>query len=335
MNKIFKILILIVYTFAIFSVAFLVVSLTDKGANFKDYTDKTADENIAVVTQIAEKRKTKKQTKSDYEESAYDLYFYIKKTSTANLENIYVYIAVETEDGIRYVQSTSEKSLTGTSTVVSTISILNSSNNDFAVNEVIDEEGTIKQINRIPENIYVKVVYNKVVDKQKNPCELNCKIAYDDVDKESFNDFEKREIATNSNGSTQNIEYKNDFVAIKFLKLPYAKTETAEAYSDYRLSSVKIIKSNLPTNVAISKIKIEVTAEITNTRLVNEKYFSKYVRLFVYEGSLVADIANSRTTSLAEEYGVEKIYFNLEIELENKEVHNFKYYVLTSELLED
>ena len=333
MNRIFKILILIVYTFAIFTVAFLIVSLTDKGADFRDYTDKTADENIAVVTQVIEKRKTKKQTKTDYEKSAYDLYFYIKKTSSADLENIYIYIAVETEDGIRYVQSTSEKSLTGSSTVVSTISVLNSNSNSFAVNEIVDEEGTVKQINKIPENIYVKVIYNKVVDKQKEPHELNCKIAYDDINNEKFDDFEQRSIITLSNGSTQNIDYKADFLAIKFLKIPYEKTATAEAYSDYRISSVKIIKNNLPTNVSISKIKMEVTAEITNTNIINEKYFSKYVRLFVYEGSLVSDIANSRTTSLAEEYNVEKIYFNIEVKLENNEIHNFKYYVLTSELL--
>ena len=66
------------YTFAIFAVAFLIVSFSNKGANFKDYSDKSADENIAVVTQISEKRKNKKQTKTDFEESAYDLYFYIK-----------------------------------------------------------------------------------------------------------------------------------------------------------------------------------------------------------------------------------------------------------------
>ena len=89
----------------------------------------------------------------------------------------------------------------------------------------------------------------------------------------------------------------------------------------------------LGTSLPISKIKLEITAEITNKNLVNEKYFSKYVRLFVYEGSLVADISNSRTVSLADEYQVEKVYFNVEVELENKEVHNFKYYVLASNLL--
>ena len=73
----------------------------------------------------------------------------------------------------------------------------------------------------------------------------------------------------------------------------------------------------------------------SDEKIVNEKYFSKYVKLFVYEGSLVANIANSRTVSLAEDYEVEKIYFNIEVELENKEVATYKYYVLTSELLDN
>lgn len=335
MNRIFKTLILVVYTFAIFAIAFLIVSLSDKGANFKDYSDETADENIALVTQIVEKRKNSKQTETDYEESAYDLYFYIKKLTSADLENIYVYISVETEDGIRYVQSTSEKTLKGSSTVLSTISILNSSNSDFAVNEVVEEDGVIKQINKIPEQIYVKVVYNKVVNDQKTPCELNCKIKYDDINKESFDGFEQRTIVTNSNGSTKKIDSKNDYVSIKFLKLPYNNDTTKVPYSDYRFSSLTIEKTMLPTNVAISNVKIEVTAEATNEKIVNEKYFSKYIKLFVYEGSPVANIANSRTVSLAEDYEVEKIYFNIEVELENKEVAKYKYYVLTSELLDN
>lgn len=337
MNRIFKTLILVVYTFAIFAVAFLIVSLTDKGVSFKDYSDNTADENIAVVTQIVEKRKNSKQTKTEYEESAYDLYFYIKKKTSVNLENIYVYVAVETEEGIRYVQSSSAKSLTGSSTILSTISILNASNSDFAVNEVVDEEGTIKHINKIPENLYIKVSYDKVVNDQKTPCELNCKIKYDDINKEKFDDYEKRDIITTSGGATQNIDCKNDYISIKFLKIFNEKTNTAEAYNDYRISNVKRVINNLPTNVAVSKIKIEVTAEITNESLLNKEYFSKYVKLFVYEGSLVAnsDIANSRTVSLADEYEVEKVYFNLEIELENGEQQNIKYYVLTSELLDN
>lgn len=335
MNRLFKTLILVVYTFAIFAVAFIIVALTDKGANFKDYKEKTADENIALVTQIVEKRKNSKQTSTDYEESAYDLYFYIKKITSADLENIYIYVAVETEDGIRYVQSSSAKTLTGSSTVLSTISILNSSNNDFAVNEVVDEDGVTKQINRIPEKIYVKVVYDKIVDKESTPNELNCLINYDDVNKENFENFEKREIITTSNGSTQSIDSKNDFIAIKFLKIFYEKDGNQVAYNDYRISSVKKINSNLPTNVAIEKIKLEVTAEITNENLLNKSYFSKYVKLFVYEGSLASDISNSRTVSLADEYNVEKIYFNIEIQLENKEIHTFKYFVLTSELLDN
>lgn len=334
MNRIFRILILIVYTFAIFAVAFIIVSLTNKGPAFSEYSDKAFDENIAVVTQVVEKRKNSKQTKTDYEESAYDLYFYIKKTSTLDLNDIFVYIAVETEDGIRYVQSTSGKELKGTTTITSTISITNSSAGDFAVNEVTEENDVVKQINKIPQTVYVRVSYDKVVEKQDVACELNYKFDYDDVTKESFDDYEQRNVVVSGSNTTQYIEYnKNEYVYLKFLKVPVETSSDEVKYSDYRLSNVKIVKSILPEEIMISKIKIEVFAEITNELLLTKEYFSKYVKLFVYEGALAADITSSRTSSLADEYKVEKVYFNIEIELSDGETANYKYYVLDSNLL--
>lgn len=330
MNRIFKILILIVYTFAIFAVAFIIVSLTNKGPAFSEYSDKASDENIAVVTQVIEKRKNSKQTKTDYEESAYDLYFFIKKTSTLDLNDIFVYIAVETEDGIRYVQSTSGKELKSTTTITSTISITNSSAGDFAVNEVAEEDGVVKHINKIPQTVYVRVSYDKVVEKQDVACELNYKFNYDDVTKESFDDYEQRKVVVSGSNTTQYIEYNKEYVSMKFLKVPVETSSDSVQYSDYRLSNVKVY---LPKGIIISKIKIEVFAEITNESILTKDYFSKYVKLFVYEGALVGDIANSRTSSLADEYEVEKVYFNVEIELSDGDTANYKYYVLTSDLL--
>ena len=196
---------------------------------------------------------------------------------------------------------------------------------------------------------YSKVVINGVIahvfdTKGLNECEVRLSssstvaklssLRYDDINKEKFEGFEKRDILTTSNDATDKIDSKNDYIAIKFLKLPKLNQESTEDYNDYRISTLRIVKSNLPTNVAISKIKLEVTAETTNFTQSDTKHFSKYVKLFVYEGALVADIPNSRTVSLAEEYKVEKIYFDIEVELENGKVENFKYYVLTSELLE-
>lgn len=334
MNRILKILILIIYTFAIFALAFLIVSITEKGVNFKDYSEISKDDNIAVVTQIIEKRQNKKQTKTDYEKSSYDVYFFIKKTSSVELKNLYVYVAAETEDGIRYVQSTSAKNISASSSIISTISVINSSSNSFAVNQIEETDGNVTQINRIPECFYIKVAYDKVVNGTTTNHELNYKVRYDDINKEKFEGFEKRDIITTGSGNTDYIDYKNEYIQIKFLKIPKLNQTSTEDYNDYRISTLKIVKSNLPTNVAISNIKLEVTAEITDFSQCDTKHFSKYVKLFVYDGALVSDIPNSRTVSLAEAYKVEKIYFDIEVELENKQVSNFKYYVLTSELLE-
>ncbi|MBE6130990.1 MAG: hypothetical protein E7183_04640 [Erysipelotrichaceae bacterium] len=297
--------------------------------NYNEYLDYYFDENISVTTQIIEKRKNSNQAGNDYEESVYDLYFYIKKTSSFDLQNIRVYVDVKTKDGIKSSKSITSKDLQGPMTIVSTISITN-----FLVNKVVIEEGKIKNINEIPEFLYFKISYNIIVNEQVESCELNYKIKYDDVTKESFNGYEQRQVVVSSSNTTQYVDYKNDYVSMKFLKVPVETSGDTVKYSDYRLSNVKIVKNNLPKESSISKIKVEVFAEIGNEAILTKDYFSKYVKLFVYEGALAADITSSRTSSLADEYEVEKIYFNVEIELDNGDSANYKFYVLTSDLLE-
>lgn len=297
--------------------------------NYDEYLDYSFDENIAVVTQVIEKRKNSNQTDTGYEESVYDFYFYIKKISSLDLTDISVSVDVKTKDGIKSSKSITSKDLQGPMTIVSTISITN-----FLVNKVVIEEGKIKNINEIPEFLYFKISYNIIVNEQVESCELNYKIKYDDVTKESFNGYEQRQVIVSSSNTTQYVDYKNDYVSMKFLKIPVVTSSDTVKYSEYRLSNVKIVKNNLPANTSISKIKIEVFAEIGNEAMITKDYFSKYVKLFVYEGALAADITNSRTSSLADEYNVEKVYFNVEIELSNGDSANYKFYVLTSDLLE-
>lgn len=297
--------------------------------NYDEYLDYSFDENIAVVTQVIEKRKNSNQTDTGYEESVYDFYFYIKKISSLDLTDISVSVDVKTKDVIKSSKTTKSKDLQGSVTIVSTIRI-----SDFLVNKVVIEEGKVKNISEIPELVYFKISYNKIVNEQVESCELNYKIKYDDITKESFDNYEQRQVVVSDNNTTQYVEYKNDYVLMKFLKIPVETSSDTVKYSDYRLSNVKIVKSNLPANTSISKIKIEVFAEITNEAIITKDYFSKYVKLFVYEGALVADIMSSRTASLADEYNVEKVYFNVEIELSNGDSANYKFYVLTSDLLE-
>ena len=146
MKRIEKILILILYTFGLFAIVGLIAVFSNNGPAFKDYTEKSQDENIAVVTQVLEQRKSAKELSAEYEKSEYNVHFFIKKTNSSNLTDIYVYVAAETEEGIRYVQSTSAKSLEGSATVSSTIKVTNGSSKSskFAVNEIIVEDGDKK-----------------------------------------------------------------------------------------------------------------------------------------------------------------------------------------------
>ena len=81
MKRIEKILILILYTFGLFAIVGLIAVFSNNGPAFKDYTEKSQDENIAVVTQVLEQRKSAKELSAEYEKSEYNVHFFIKKTS--------------------------------------------------------------------------------------------------------------------------------------------------------------------------------------------------------------------------------------------------------------
>ena len=332
MKRIEKILILILYTFGLFAIVGLIAVFSNNGPAFKDYTEKSQDENIAVVTQVLEQRKSAKELSAEYEKSEYNVHFFIKKTNSSNLTDIYVYVAAETEEGIRYVQSTSAKSLEGSATVSSTIKVTNGSSKSskFAVNEIIVEDENVTHLNRIPKAFYVKVAYKETVNKEKVQHELNFKVDYNKAkDSENYDSFEKRNVTENG------IELKSDYISITFGKIYYEKSSSVKvAYNEFRLKSINIIKANLPSNVSISTIHIAVTAKITKNELVNSKYFSENVRLFDYQGTLASNISNSRSCNLSDEYNVEKIYFDVTITLEDGSVQHNQFYVVTAELSE-
>ena len=330
MNKLLKTLILILYTGAIFVVSLLIIKFTSKGANFNAYTDKPYDDNIAIVTQVIEKRSSKEETKTDYEKSEYDIHFYIKKTSSIDIKDLYTYVSVETKDGIGYVQSSSGKKMEGSTTIVSTIKVSNSSSNKFAINEVTKEEDSDKIIhtNKIPDKIYVKVVYNAVVNAEVTAHEINYTVDYNEVNTNGFENFEYREIEATK------IASKDDCLSIKFTRRDIEKTDNAPEYDEFRFSQLRIEKEKLPANVTIENIKIDVVGEISNKSKVNKEYFSDYIALFNYEGALVTNIANSRSVKVSEDYKVNKVYFRILVELENGEKLNYNYYVLASELKE-
>lgn len=333
MNKLFKTLILILYTSAIFIVALLIIKSTNKGANFEKYTSKSYDDNIAVVTQVIEKRSSKEETDTDYEKSEYDIHLFIKKLSSVDVKNLYAYFAIQTAEGVRYVQSTSGKAMEDTSSVISTIKVSNSSSNKFAVNEVVvdEEHDEIIYMNRIPDKIYVKIVYDTIVEKETIANELNYTIDYNKVNTQGFENFEYRAIESTK------IDSKDDCLEIKFTRKDVEATATAPEYDEFRFTQLRVASSKLPENTKIENIKVEVVGEISNKSMVDKEHFEEYISLFTYEGALKANVANpsignSRSVKVNKEYNINKVYFRICVEFENGEKVNYNYYVLTSEL---
>ena len=52
-----------------------------------------------------EQRKSAKELSAEYEKSEYNVHFFIKKTNSSNLTDIYVYVAAETEEEIADARS--------------------------------------------------------------------------------------------------------------------------------------------------------------------------------------------------------------------------------------
>ena len=287
------------------------------------YSNYSYDENIAVVTQIIEKRSSKEETKTDYEKSEYDIHFYIKRITSLDIADLFVEVGVETTEGINYYQS-DKKSLEHSVTICSTIKFTNTNEKKVAVNEIeINEKtGEITHINRIPKKLHIKLFYSVARNVTREPKELKYTIDYTGINTNGFEEFEKRDIESNQ------IAPFNDCLAIKFTRKVVEETDTSLKYDEFKFGQLNIQTDKLPTNVSIEKVKIEVVGEISNKSKVNTEYFSNYISLFTYEGTLVANIANSRSVKVDIDYKVEKVYFRIFVELENGVKLNYNYYVL-------
>ena len=295
------------------------------------YSNYSYDKNIAVVNQIIEKRSSKEETKTDYEKSEYDIYFYIKRITSSDIVDLFVEVGVETAEGINYYQSDGKKSLDRSVTICSTIKFTNTNEKKVAVNEIEINEKTseITHIDRIPKKLHIKIFYSVVRNGSYAPKELKYTIDYTGINTNGFEEFEERYIEYIKSNQ---IAPFNDCLAIKLTRRVVEETDASLKYDEFFFCYLNIQTNKLPTNVKIENVKIEVVGEISNKSKVNTEYFSDYIALFTYEGTLVENIDRLRSVKVNIDYKVEKIYFRILVDLENGEKLNYNYYVLVSKL---
>ena len=143
--------------------------------------------------------------------------------------------------------------------------------------------------------------------------------------------YEKRDVGTTY------IEKKDDIFHIKFYKTISEAGETTPEYTNYKLSILETDADNIAANETIESMDLTVYARITNESMITDKDFNKYVRLFTYSGSLNRGIRTIRTSTIASEYNIDRIYFTAVVKVYNSETHTTKivqtnYYIESSEL---
>jgi hypothetical protein len=291
------------------------------------------DENIAVVTQIIESRSSKEQTKSNHEKSTYDIYFYIKKLTEYDIVNINAEVSVISKDGFGSEKSLDAKKIEGYTTILSTLNVLNTSTNEFAINavDVNEKNGKLIHINKIPEKIFIKVTYDVLVNDKLYPRELKYLINYEQVNIKKFNDFEYRSV------NSKIIDSKENCLEIKFAKTSIEEKEDIPALDEFKFLKLTEIEENLPNDVKVKNIRINVVGEIGEKSMISSKYFKNYINLFTYDGTLMfysnnKSISNSRSVTVDKNYQINKIYFQIFAELNNGDTLNYNYYILSEEL---
>lgn len=343
MNKLLKTIILIAYTFVIFLGAILIIYLSTNSKQFAEYTTNPYNDDLNLNVQMMEVRMSEndESNKTDYEYSKYDLKLFVRRTTDQYISNIYTYVCVESQDGKKYTETSSAKQMGQGTWQTTTMYLLNSSY-EFAYNKIVQNaENTdkLEQENFIPKKVYLKVVYdvelnNSSSDKKTETRSLNYMFKVNDIDHNAFASYEKREVISEKN-NTGYLEFKEDLVKIKLTHEIIEADNKSEVNKDkFNFSRLEVNSTALADDVKINHLSLEVVGEITNTDLVNDKYFSKYIRLFTYNGALVKNIPISsiRDVSIDEEYNCEKLYFKIVAELSNGQTIKNTFYVLVDEL---
>lgn len=314
MNKITKLLLMVVYSAIIFTGAFLIANLSLKPNRFKGYDTVYANDDIIVNTQLYETRQSAVEQKKDYEYLKYDLGFSIYKKSKFNISSMYAYVCFESKDGkYTYAESSSSRTM-GESTIKSGLLTISNSSNLFAYKKVTsDSDGKITVEDHIPHKMYVKLFYevtdsvDKTITTRK---ELNFKLNFGDIDVSKSTSFKDGMVSANDIVSDE-----SGIATFKLSKTVTDATDKAVSTTTYKFSSFNINKDKLEKGEEIVNTKLVIYGKCENSDLVNTKYFSNYIRLFnVYGGKHVSETVTSvRQSKFSTDYNIDQLFVELEI----------------------
>lgn len=325
MNKLFKVLVLAIYSITLLFITIVVMNGTSKAKRFEDYSDTPYNDDITLNVQVLENRQTAAEREKDYEYSKFDIYLFITKRQDSVISNMYSYIAVQNKDKkFGYSETNSSKSMSKGVTQNTTMSFLNSST-AFSYHEITVEKDNnkdkIKNIDYSPKKIMVKVAYD--IEYDSNPGiveskEFNYSFEYKEENTKKFGDYTNRTI-------NNYIEGPDDV-----FKLKITKTLDSEQKTTYKCSYFGQIADKLEAK--IKTVNFSVYGKATNEKCVS-KYFGDYIRIFTYHGALNNYAINTtRSNKLSDDFGIEKLFVTASFELENGKVIVNSYYLNVNDL---
>lgn len=335
LNAKFKILIITVYTIAVFLLigcAFL-LKPSNRRESFSNYGTQPYDENLGIALRETEDRKSVLETYSSsktsdverkqgkHEKSTYNLQLTLVKLTVQELNNIKIIVAAKTEDGgYRYADyTTNSKYLSAnTYTSVTTFSTFSSK----SIEEKEKNNSTIDvKFDETPVEFFIKVQYsinnnNKTLEYKTKPL---------DIDSSKFSTYEKRNvIGAGSGENSLFVNPMNDVFRLKLSKTEVTETSTIDnihrdtfklelrtnlpGLSNYKheldylkehlLKKIELPKENeWDIDPEVAEMKLEVWGKIDS----KDNQFSNYVKLYALYGFFSSHRTMSLTTITIDE----------------------------------
>lgn len=352
LNAKFKILIITVYTVAIFLLigcAFL-LQPSNRRESFSNYGTQPYDENLGIALRETEDRKSVLETYSSsksedverkagkHEKSTYNLQLTLVKLTVKELNNIKIIVAARTEDGgYRYADYTTNSKYLGAQTFTSVTTF--SSFSSKSIEEKEKNKSTVDvKFDETPVEFFIKILYS-VDETQKT---LEYKVSPLDINTTTFSSYEKRNVIDAGNGTDSLfINPMNDVFRLKMSKTEVTETSTIDnihrdtlklelrtnlpGLSNYKyeldylrehgLKKIEVPKANeWDVDPEVAEMKLEVWGKIDS----KDSQFSNYVKLYALYGFFSSQRTMSLTTvTIDESLNLSDIYVVMNGEIYN------------------
>lgn len=310
-NKI-KILALFLFTVIIALLSFLLINTKKTKDWFEGYGENPYDENVFISVRVSETRQSEKENKTDYESSYYNAYIQITKIdASSTIENIVYYVSTTAENNVR--KSVDNAGSTTKDSIKTSYTTENFTK--FAEKKVVVTDEKTSFVDEEPENLYVRVTYTKVLNKETTNHELKYFTKLANVKNIKENKIEEKEtVKTDDKYKVKNTNNVPFDLSISKTKSDSDSKE--EVKKDSYAVNLTINLSNLGTNGVnynnnsnkyLPEMKVEIFAK-TKELADKNNFIPNYVRLASFVGTLTNARSLTINPTLDERYEVEEIY---------------------------